>query len=819
MSAANRSPLGFLPILLFHLCVLVAAVLAQNVYEPVFDRLRTPGGGGEGLGYAIGALVVGGMVVAALGILAYVQRRFLWDLLRGFKSAGVLLSLLVLACQLGTLIIQDLDLRRDGVFDPGIPADGSLPPFSSKNMATRFALAESHAWLWIFPSDERSRMYEEKLRLSPVQRAQIALRAEAFGGRSAKALEEAILAGTKRQVDQLTTSHFAKERQAGFYAFYRWCRNLHIFDIFEAWWFYVLLLLIAVNVTVGTVARAPWTVRDMGVAVTHMGILIILTGAFVDLCVAKEGYIWFTYGRPELQVESKIDDKKNEVYWQLPFRVTLDRFATEYYHETLVTRIDGSRRHDGSAWQEGETRGTPFSTSESFPVREGVPRVFEGGKVRMTVHRYQPRVFVETTVEEVAGGAPDPAIRLGIYRDPVGGTNLLLAANLRTWLFASDSSRSALDIPLRGGEVRIEYLHARNASEFASLTGRAPIPGNGWLIVRLGGEQQRVRVDLGERRRIAVGGRTITLEFHAIESALSGSENVNLDRRLQRSEEPVLFLRVDGRDASVPRDDTEFARGFEFLEGLELRFDWPDPRDRGVVDICRIVGRDDGSPVLVQRGSGGGDGGGEEPVAFEPGRGLPLGGLLRGLYLGVEKSVASGLERPTITDVSDEQFLAEGGGERDNLLAAWADVEISGPWGTVRRELTPFDAPIDYGRDASGWPLYRIALVKTEMARDWFSVLSIMDHAGNKVKTHAVQVNRPLRHNGYRFFQANAGKGEDGLGISGISVTRNPGVRFMYVGYSVLTLGVCWIFFFRPWYDRNARRKRAALAVAQKEQP
>lgn len=100
------------------------------------------------------------------------------------------------------------------------------------------------------------------------------------------------------------------------------------------------------------------------------------------------------------------------------------------------------------------------------------------------------------------------------------------------------------------------------------------------------------------------------------------------------------------------------------------------------------------------------------------------------------------------------------------------------------------------------------------MARDWFSVLSILDHEGNKLKSHAVQVNKPLRHDGFRFFQANAGTGEDGLGISGISVTKNPGVRYMYVGYTVLTLGVCWIFFFRPWYDRRRRARRAAEGSA-----
>ena len=138
---------------------------------------------------------------------------------------------------------------------------------------------------------------------------------------------------------------------------------------------------------------------------------------------------------------------------------------------------------------------------------------------------------------------------------------------------------------------------------------------------------------------------------------------------------------------------------------------------------------------------------------------------------------------------------------------------MTGPWGSVRKEITPFDQQIGYGDAGSGRPLYLFKLVKTNAPRDWFSVLSVLDKEGKPLKTHAVQVNSPLRYAGYRFFQATAGQSPEGLGVSGISVTYNPGVNFMYIGYTVLTLGVCWIFFVKPILDRRRRRRHTAEAA------
>lgn len=794
MGAGNRSPLGFFPILTFFLCVLLAAVLLQLLYD------------NWGTGALIGGL---GAVIGTLVAIGIVKIHFYWDLFRSMKSAAVLITFLVVACILGTLLIQDLDLRRAGVFDPGLAKEGEdLPRFDDRNQSTRFALAEAHALLKIWPNAERRQMLAEKVRLSDFEQDQVGLRSTAFGPRSGRAFEEAVLNSKRRQVEQLTTSHYARQHHQALYDFYLFCRGLHLFDIFESWWFRVLLGLIGITVFIGTIALAPWSWRQFGVAVTHAGILIVLTGGLADVLAAKEGYMYLKDGRPEERVEDKIFDQKNQVYNHLPFRVYLERFATEYYHELLVERVDWSRRHDGKAWSgtDGEGHvghmGRPFSVRGTVPVRAGVERLFEDKTIRVTVHEYKPRVFVRTVVEDRGDGRVAPAVKLGLYNNPKGGKNFFVHGNNQPWLFANEESRCSLD--MYGG--RFEYIWAESPAQYQRLLRQPPLPDNGTLILRTKGDSVRERVVLGHKRTVTIGGRPVELDFIAIRSALEEMKNVNLDRRKQTSEEPVLYLRVNGEPLPVPRDDSAFTRDFSLLDGVEFRFDWPNPKDAGVRSIYRVIEGKGMPQALVQLDQQG------RALAKPMRRGVPVPLVgLEGGYLAVEEHVRSARETTEVQEVTDEEFLREGGGQKDHLLAAWADVEISGEWGTVRRELTPYDRPIFYGPDPLR-PVYAFSLVKTQQQRDWFSVLNVLDRQGHKLASHAVQVNSPLRYGGYRFFQATAATDRDGLGVSGISVTRNPGVTFMYVGYAVLTIGVCWIFFARPIIDRRRRRRNRRAA-------
>ena len=784
MSAGNRSPLGFPSILLFHLCILAVGVLLQNAFERSDRVFYLVLGAGIGLGIA------GGMI----------YRGFLWDVFRSFKSAGALITLLCVSCILGTFIIQDLDLRRAGIFQEG-PPPATPTSFDEKSQARQFAIAESHGWLWLNPTEERTRLTKEKVVLSDVQKAQVALREQAFGKTAAASFEKGVLASKQRHVNEMTTQNYAREHWDGLYTAFLWCRKLRLFDIFEAWWFYMLLGLIGINVIVGTFARAPWSKRDFGVAVTHAGILIILSGAALDRIVAKEGYIHYVYGDPAKEVASKIKDDKNQTYHHLPFRVKLERFATEYYHELLVRRIDWSRRADGSAWgtSNGHT-GSPLSALENYPVRSGVPMKFEDGKITLTVTDYKPRVLLKSNVEDVPGGKLNPAVELAVYRQATGGRNLLYSGNSPSTLFAFDQARNGIDLE----DFRFEYVWAKSAAEYDALRKEAPTPDNGVLVMRVPGQPPvRVKVELGGTRRVQIGDDMLEVQFQTIQSALAAANNVNLARRLQRTEEPVLFLKVNKREVAVPRDDSHFTSDFDILEGVEFRFDWPNPKGRGVFSIYRVLEADGKPRVLLQADYAGA----AKVNPVRPGASpVALAGRLKGYYFGVSNAVRSGRVEPAVEVISDETFLAEGGGQTDHLMSAWAKVEIDGPYGKVVRELTPYDGEIKYGDDGNGKPLYAFSLFQTKTALDWFSVLTVLDHEGNKVKSHPVQVNVPLTYQGYRFFQATAATRSDGLSVSGISVTYNPGVNFMYLGFYILTLGVCYVFFLRPVIDKDRRR-------------
>jgi len=935
MSAGNRSPLGFGSILLFHLSVLAGGVFIQNAYQHMPDAV----------------LVILG-IGAVLGIwAAWMWRSFLWDVFRNFKSAGILITLLVLSCVLGTFLIQDLDLRRDGTFDKAYPPpvtldrvaavvgsetgvpprqiragsgprlerardlafylsdrllsiepsqlgayfggldsaavtsalerigeqvaksedaaaeietkidakydeidsvwdrvnvkdstaperakaldpllgelkglqaqqsrtlgrvlrrlenELALPSFDaskrSGNQPTRFAVAESHGWLWIAPNRERKMLTKIKTQLSEVEKAQVELRREAFGDRAANTFGKAVVRGKERDVNNMTTSNFAREHYRGLYWFYSLCNQLRLFDIFEALWFYILLGLIAVNVIVGTFARAPWDARSFGVVVTHSGILIILAGALLDRLVAKEGYIHYVYGKPDQQVSSKIYDQKNKVYHHLPFSVELERFATEYYHELLVRRFDWSRRDDGSAWAAGheghQHRGSPFNAVNTYPIRVGVPMTFEKGEISVTFTKYKPRVFIETEVADDPSQGFSPAAQMAIYRDPAGEGKNLLRGRTRTWLFAMDKEKRVWD----AGDFRFEYVWAKDAAEYEQLARQAPVPDNGTLVLRSGKEQVRIKVALGDTTRIQLGERMLEIEFASIRSSLSDAGNVNIGRRKQRGEAPVLFVKVNGRMVPVPRNDTEFTSDFNLLQGVEFRFDWPDPKDKGVFSIYRIIEAEGKPRAMVQA-----DYSGQGSVAtLRDGVTVALKGKLEGYFFASPHGLRHARERRAIREVSDKDFLTQGGGERDHLLAAWGHIVIdSKKWGKVERDVTPLDGPIPYAKDKNGQPLYWFELFKSSMALDWFSVLTAVDHDGNRKKSHIVQVNSPLRYQGYRFFQATAGTTDGGLSVSGISVTYNPGVNFMYLGYYILTLGVCYIFFLRPIMDRDRRR-------------
>ena len=103
--------------------------------------------------------------------------------------------------------------------------------------------------------------------------------------------------------------------------------------VYEASWFYALLMLFAVNVVCALVDRWPKNRWRIGFAITHLSMLLILFGALVTLVAKTEGQmpIW------EGEQSSTITQGKSEKDARplaLPFAIKLDAFELDTYPGT-----------------------------------------------------------------------------------------------------------------------------------------------------------------------------------------------------------------------------------------------------------------------------------------------------------------------------------------------------------------------------------------------------------------------------------------------------------------------------------------------------
>lgn len=60
-------------------------------------------------------------------------------------------------------------------------------------------------------------------------------------------------------------------------------------EIYNSWWFLLLQALLFVNILNSTLSRLPWKRRHLGFVITHLGLLTLLTGAFITAEYGVDG--------------------------------------------------------------------------------------------------------------------------------------------------------------------------------------------------------------------------------------------------------------------------------------------------------------------------------------------------------------------------------------------------------------------------------------------------------------------------------------------------------------------------------------------------
>lgn len=136
------------------------------------------------------------------------------------------------------------------------------------------------------------------------------------------------------------------------------------------------------------------------------------------------------------------------------------------------------------------------------------------------------------------------------------------------------------------------------------------------------------------------------------------------------------------------------------------------------------------------------------------------------------------------------------------------------PWGeSVDADLAEGAATVTFGEREVPLP-FRLTLLDfradtypgSRRAASYESRVRVDEPDGSRSE-HLISMNHPLHHRGYIFFQASFVEGQPMMSI--LSVSRSPGLPLVYLGTALISLGVAWMFYVKPWLVRRQARRAA----------
>jgi cytochrome c biogenesis protein ResB len=201
--------------------------------------------------------------------------------------------------------------------------------------------------------------------------------------------------------------------------------------VYDSWWFVGLLFVLSASLMVCTVRRyrairrvtGAARLRVMGSFVTHVSLLLILTGGVVRVIWGQKGVIQFREG----QVVGRAESQEGSMV--LPFSLRLTTFELEY-HESPESSV-------GTQVDQLVVRWAERNVLEKFPVELNVEHVVKAvGPVdslffKVKVLRYVPDFVLDRAAREVKSRSKDPhnpAVQIEVVGNN-GTTN-------KQWVFA-----------------------------------------------------------------------------------------------------------------------------------------------------------------------------------------------------------------------------------------------------------------------------------------------------------------------------------------------------------------------------------------------
>jgi len=509
---------------------------------------------------------------------------------------------------------------------------------------------------------------------------------------------------------------------------------------YKSWWFRGLLALIGVNMLAAVIVRYPFSKRQIGFVLTHLGVLLILGGAWVTFRHAVNGHVSFAEGG------SAADFSNSDT-------------------PTLTLKND----HE---------RASIDLTSPVFKrfgdVEQPEAPVLTLGELHVEVQRFVPdSEWVQETVDDNPHFHPAVEVSLSASgeADPL-------------WLFAGK--------PASMGPVTASLLTARTDEEWRNLLSTADDGASAApSLVKIEYEGSTFDIPLasGLEHSVPLGDTGISIRIlrylpHAL------VDHGQLVNRSNQPVNPAVEVEVASAAGKAKRyafanfPDLESMHGKKKIEGLKMTFVAPRDEPRGMF-LQVLSGPSDATYVRF-------GGGPDEPVLHKLEAGVPV----ESPWLGRKFTVLRRFDharttwaldpvQPVRAECTPALLLAVNDGESSHEM--WVrkgyskEVSVKG----VPYEVTYENAKVPLGFTLTLNRARTGRYPGITMPRAYESHITIADPNTGQTQDAVISMNRPMKYGGYSLFQSQMGPRS-----SVLSVSRDPGKLVAFAGYIITLLGM-----------------------------
>ena len=783
------------------------------------------------------AVLAGGAFLAVL----FLHGEQVWRALLNIRLAVTTLATIGLLSVLGTMVVQRLGA-------------GGLPE-PERDFVEKFMKGQGGV-----PVNARFMVAPPEVVLSAAEKERIELLGKAFGEGKARQMRLTFEGMHARGAKATAIERHVEERREHLTRLFERFESLGFTMVFRTWWFNSLLALLAVQIVALLVHRWPWPRAKAGWVTTHVGVLIVLVGCMISDGFLRDGSLALSPGEYSTQFEetTRPGPHGGPALTDLGYRVVMLGTDQSFYHE-LEIAFPTTESSTGILWTQEQLR-----PGRRIPVKD------PGGKASYEIRilEVHERCLVEHGMVSGArtgqsGGVP--ALRLQFLDTGPGheghghGDEGHLVED--GWIAAGGPE----------GEP-IRYFSAASPDEARGLIDGAGLRDegkHGTLVVRVPGVPEPVSIPASPGAKAVAtdaAGAAWTIEIRRFyprftveamrqEQEAGAPEGTPPDDGATPVSNPVLAVEVrraveggaeeSGRTLAFGVPDLQ-AQWEGMISGKDAHAPDTGSLGRGPAGECAFEFRfAPSSRIWIVEGPGvertlvfhrRGEAPERRPFAAA-GTTVPVPG--RDLSLRLAEALPDAVPdlriRP-LAQESDEEYLETSlrtlqTGRPPPLTASAARIEVverdeagertRSEWLVARKEefvdgrrIPVVDARIFRSTDGR----ILLGMVETQNSLMFRSALEVQSLDGKpllrdgKPFRTVVRVNHPLQWGGYAFYQNNfTPAAGDRPAVSVFRVKYDRGIPLVYTGFAVLTLGVCVMLYFDPFFRR---RRQAAAAGA-----